>query len=75
MQLELESICSDSENIKIFFFVNTEALVFIVQKLEQIERILSFFPECLIMCALEHIGATFKVKWLLEKFLCAFIKQ
>ena len=30
--------------------------------------------ECLIMCALEHIGATFKVKWLLEKFLCAFTK-
>ena len=30
--------------------------------------------EWLIVCALEHIGATFKVKWLLEKFLCAFVK-
>ena len=33
-----------------------------------------FCPEFLIMCALEHIGATFKVKWLLENFLCTFIR-
>ena len=26
------------------------------------------------MCVLEHIGATFKVKWLLEKILCTFIE-
>ena len=31
-------------------------------------------PEFLIMCVLEHIGATFKVKWLLEKILCTFIE-
>jgi len=33
------------------------------------------WTECLIVCALEHIGATFKVKWLFKKFLCAFVKQ
>ena len=31
-------------------------------------------PEMLIVCALAHIGATFKVKWLLENVLCAFRK-
>ena len=38
------------------------------------KQILFSGPECLIVCALEHIGATFKVKWLFEKFLCAFEK-
>ena len=32
-------------------------------------------PEMLIVCALAHIGATFKVKLLLKNFLCAFKKQ